>query len=91
MRAYWNQMGSEVYGSIENALRQMLDDGGVETQRSLRKELMRISEGDDYRNWYAAARTDVSTIRQIGGAFILPEKIPDLLTVLEGWSNTKPS
>ena len=90
-RLYWNQMGREVYGSVQNALREMLNDGGEQIQGSLRKDLMRIGSSDDYRKWFERAREDIPTIRAVGGRFILPEEVPDLLIVLEEWSGTKPS
>jgi hypothetical protein len=89
MRLYWNQMGPDIYGSIENALRQMLEDGGEEIQRLLRKELMLIGQGDGYREWLSKARSDVKSIRQMGGASILPEDVPVLLAVIEEWPNRK--
>lgn len=91
LRLYWNQMGPDIYGSVENAMRQMLDDGGEEIQRLLRKDLMLIGQGDSYRKWLAHARTDIKTIQKMGGASILPEDVPLLLTTLEKWSNSKPS
>lgn len=91
LRLYWNQMGPDVYGSLDNAMRQMLEDGGEQTQRSLRKELMLIGQGDSYRKWLSQARSDPKAIRQLGGASILPEDVPQLLTVLEEWSDSKPS
>lgn len=84
-------MGPDIYGSVENAMRQMLDDGGEEFQCLLRKDLMLIGQGGSYRKWLAQARSDPKTIRQLGGASILPEDVPRLLTVLEDWSNSKPS
>jgi hypothetical protein len=84
-------MGPDIYGSVENAMREMLNDGGKEIQTLLRRELMLIGQGDSYRKWLAQARSDIKIIRQLGGASILPEDIPLLLDVLEEWSSNKPS
>lgn len=84
-------MGPDIYGSVENAMREMLNDGGEEIQALLRRDLMLIGQGDSYRKWLAHARSDIKTIRQLGGASILPEDIPLLLDVLEEWSSNKPS
>jgi hypothetical protein len=84
-------MGPDIYGSVENAMRQMLNDGGEEIQRLLRKDLTLIGQGDSYREWLSKARSDIKSIRQMGGASILPEDVPVLLGVIEEWSNRKPS
>lgn len=89
-RLYWNQMGREVYGTIHKALRAMLDDGGEAIQQALRRELMLISHRD-YADWFERVRTDVETIRKVGGRFILPQEVPTLLEELEAWSRKKPS
>jgi len=84
-------MGPDVYGTVENAMRQMVEDGGEETRQALRKELMFLERGDDYAKWFARARYDRPTIRQFGGAFILPREVPNLLVALETWSGSRPS
>ena len=90
-RLYWNQMGADVYGSVQNAMRQMLEDGGEETRLALRQELTFIGRGDAYAKWLKKARYDIPTIRQLGGAFILPDEVPALLMTVESHSGGKPS
>jgi len=87
-RLYWHQMGDEIYGSIDNALRQFLDDaarlpdGGAGYRRALLQELM-LTSGAEYERWVADHYTDVGTIQSLGGCFIMPSEVPLLLSVLE--------
>ena len=87
--AYWNQMGDEVYGNIEGAFRQFvadagrLPDGGTGLRRELYGELMLIHGDDAYDRWVKMNRTNVETIRAVGGRFILPEQVQSLMAVLD--------
>jgi hypothetical protein len=76
-------MGPDLYGSVENALVQMVTDGGEDISHRLRKELAFLGEGRHYAEWFSMARYDKTTIRQLGGAFILPEDIPNLIAVID--------
>ena len=87
--AYWNQMGDEVYGNIEAAFRQFLadadrlPDGGRSMRRELYGELMLILDSDDYDRWVKLNRTNVETIRTIGGRFMMPGEVRPLLAILD--------
>jgi hypothetical protein len=86
---YWNQLGDEVYGSIERAFRHYLDDAsrlpdqGKIMRRDLYGELMLILESERYRDWLRTALTDSDTIRAVGGRFIMPEQVRPLLAILD--------
>ena len=87
--AYWNQMGDEVYGTIEGAFRQFLDDSsrlpddGKSLRRELFGELMLIHRDDAYDRWVTTNRTDVETIRSVGGRLIMPEQVQSLMAILD--------
>ena len=86
---YWNQLGAEVYGSIETAFRQYLadaarlPDGGKSFRRELYGELMLIHASDAYDSWVKTSRCNSETIRAVGGRFIMPEKVQSLMAVLD--------
>jgi hypothetical protein len=86
-RSYWHQMGDVVYGTIDNAFRQFLDDasrlpdGGMGYRRALLQELM-LASGAEYARWVTQHRTHIPTIKALGGAFIMPSQVPSLLSVL---------
>jgi hypothetical protein len=86
---YWNQLGGEVYGSIDDAFRQYVSDAarlpdqGRSTRRELYGELMLILESDRYRDWLSSAQTNSETIRAVGGRFIMPQEIRSLLAILD--------
>ena len=88
-RLYWHQMGSEVYGTIELAFRQFLDDaartpdGGKSLRRGLYGELMLILDCDDYDRWLDLNRNNVEIIKAVGGRFIMPDQVRPLLTILD--------
>lgn len=88
-RLYWNQMGDEVYGNIEGAFRQFLNDAasfpdeGKSVRRALYRELMLILANDDYDRWIKLNRTNVETIRTIGGRFIIPDQVQPLMAILD--------
>lgn len=84
-------MGPDLYGTVTNALREMLKDGGAAIEGPLRRELIQIGQGDEYRDWLRRARTNGDISRQLGGAFILPEDIADLLETIEEFSGGKPN
>jgi len=88
-KAYWNQLGPDVYGSIEAAFGQMLSDArrskdaGGALRLNLRRELMSIYQSSEYEMWLKSARRDPDAIDRVGGAFIFPEDVPVLLQKLE--------
>ena len=88
-RAYWNQMGAEAYGNIEAAFRHLLADAaclpdkGASIRRELYGELMVILDSDAYGSWVKLNRTNVATIKAIGGRFIMPEQVKPLMAILD--------
>lgn len=88
-RGYWNQLGADVYGSIEAAFSQMLsdasrsDDGGTEFRLNVRRELMSIYNSTEYEAWLKEARCDPAIIREAGGRFVLSHHVEILLKNLE--------
>jgi hypothetical protein len=88
-RGYWNQLGDEVYGSIGVAFRQFLADGarlpdrGRSVRRELYGELMHILDNGDYDRWVTLNRTNVESIKAVGGRFILPEHVKPLMAILD--------
>lgn len=87
--AYWNQMGADIYGNIGTAFRQFLDDaarlpdGGAATRRKLYGELLLILDSDDYDRWVKLNRTNVETIKAVGGRFIMPKDVKPLIAILD--------
>lgn len=92
-RMYWNQMGKEVFISIDRAFEKLLDDAaklpdrGVSFRRNLLKELMLINGSDRYSQWLREARQDSKAIDSIGGRFILPKHVPVLVDILTRYSD----
>ena len=87
--AYWNQMGSEVYGDIGAAFRQFLvdaasqPDGGKGTRRQLYGELMLILNNNAYDHWVQANRTNADAIKAVDGRFIMPDQVQLLMDILD--------
>ena len=88
-KCYWNQMGHDLYSSVENAFSEMLADAsrtpdrGAGLMASLRKELMYVYDNPEYATWLEDLRQSPDSVSEIGGAVILPEKIPILLQRLD--------
>jgi hypothetical protein len=85
---YWNQLGPDMYGDINEALAQLIKDGGPSVKMSMRKELIYICESNDYKQWFKEARMNPEIIRLVGGRFIVPKEVPQLLVALEGLGNS---
>lgn len=87
--AYWNQLGDEVYGNIAAAFRQFLADAarlpdkGNSIRRELYGELMLILDSDAYNRWLEHNRTNIETIKAVGGRFIFPEEVRPLMAILD--------
>jgi hypothetical protein len=87
--AYWSQMGDEVYGNIAAAFRQFLADAahlpdeGNSIRRELYGELMLILDSDAYNRWLKHSRTNIETIRAVGGRFIFPDQVRPLMAILD--------
>ena len=87
--AYWNQMGTDIYGNIEGAFRQFLadaarlPDGGTEFRRQLYAELMLTLDSEEYESWLKLNCSNVGAIRAIGGRFLFPEDLRPLLAILD--------
>ena len=88
-KGYWNQMGPDVYGSIDRALTQMLSDTkkmpneGIDLVSNLKRELTEINRNGWYSDWLRNARFDVDVINSVGGAFVMPDEVPLLLRIIE--------
>jgi hypothetical protein len=82
-------MADEVYGNIETAFRQFLTDAarlpneGNSIRRELYGELMLILDSDAYNRWLKHNRTNIGTIKAVGGRFILPEQVRPLMAILD--------
>ena len=88
-RLYWDQMGDEVYGTIQNAFRQLLadaarlPDAGRSLRRTLYGELMLILDNPEYAEWVQLGLCDVETGNAVGGRFISPEQVGSLIAILD--------
>jgi hypothetical protein len=82
-------MGSEVYGSIENAFNQMLEDIGkisdkdMSSTRAIYRELMGLVDDIDYKDWITKQFDNPNVIRRVGGRFVFPDEIPALIKILD--------
>jgi hypothetical protein len=87
--AYWNQMGTNVFGRVEGAFRQFLadaarlPDGGTDFRRQLYAELMLILDSEEYENWLKLNRSNSEVIRAVGGRFLVPEDVRPLMAILD--------
>src|SRR5687768_16982196 len=85
-RMYWNQMGSPLYSSIEEAFLDMitdsrrLPDGGREFKESVRRELLVAANDPKYEEWVNCNRGNMKTAKSIGGRFITRD---DAISMLE--------
>jgi hypothetical protein len=88
-RLYWNETGSDLYGSIESALEQMIEDSlglgdaGADFRKVFYGELMQLTGNPNYTKWVEENEEDIEAIKLVGGRFVGPEEIPLLLSILD--------
>jgi hypothetical protein len=88
-RLYWGQMGDEVYGTLEKAFLQMLEDAsllpdrGNKFKQDLYGELMLIADNPSYEQWVIDNFSNPVEIRNVAGRFIMPSEVKVLRKLLE--------
>lgn len=87
-RLYWNQMGDEAYGSIENAFSEFLRDCRKSSEymnivRSLYLELEVIADSEEYERWLHRNTSKAEYIRLAGGRFVWPDEANRLRGLLD--------